>query len=595
MAINKPILIRTSSNTTSRLTGRVVDLSNNTLIQSPTVPTSGNPAGGQSQPPAGFNGPVPDALTGKLPERATAGSVTSSNADRQAAVNDKLGLADKASVIDALLGRGGDQGNGGGHPLTDLMGSTPTNGLPGMDQGFGPSPDGAALAGTWEAGAGNLMNGFQEGSVGGPLAELASSQAKGLSDLDKSGLFADGDTDPSAPAEEESGVLDAIFNFVGSVVSSVLSGAGQTSNASKLAAPAGAVVGVAAGIATANLTVEDKTHEAEGIISLFRQRAKGTGNKSAAEQMEKVDLNSYDQENYDRVNYISQPILNQLQAAQTGKPTSQGGSSDATPVDDGGLGGVVRDGFIAVNQSSVDGRNLFGQPVGSGGENISGGNKGLNGFGNSNGAGVINPGPDGGTPQGDARFAEDPGSALGGRQTSPNLGGGRNAGGDNGGSSSQAEDLVLNGTTGADTLRGLGGNDTLRGLAGRDILDGGAGRDQLTGGTGADRFRFSAGSSFGLANADRITDFNRAHGDRIEISRQAFSLAAGTSVSFQSVNTDQSLNQALAGGSLFVHDQRDGSLLFNQNGSAAGFGNGGVFANLGAGSALQASDLALIA
>ncbi|MDI9407144.1 MAG: calcium-binding protein, partial [Chitinophagaceae bacterium] len=612
MAINKPILIRTSSNTTSRLTGRVVDLSNNTLIQSPTVPTSDNPAGGQSQPPAGFNGPVPDALTGKLPERATAGSVTSSNADRQAAVNDKLGLADKASVIDALLGRGGDQGNGGGHPLTDLMGSTPTNGLPGMDQGFGPSPDGATLAAMFgggsigsagdvagssevatltgasaaqgstsatraQGGGSRVMNPmapFQGGSVSGPLGELASSQKKSLSDFDKSGLMADGDLAPSPMSTVGAGAATAsaaaatsnpatalvtalqgggaATTLGGSSLTGIVAG-GAGAMATAVAGVAGAfTVGAAIGsafnyvfTALAGESIGDKiydgTHPDENIPATKPATGGGVGQPDPENQGVQVSI-------------LSGSILDQLRAAQAGKPTSQGGSSDATPVDDGGLGGVVRDGFIAVNQSSVDGRNLFGQPVGSGGENISGGNKGLNGFGNSNGAGVINPGPDGGTPQGDARFAEDPGSALGGRQTSPNLGGGRNAGGDNGGSSSQAEDLVLNGTTGADTLRGLGGNDTLRGLAGRDILDGGAGRDQLTGGTGADRFRFSAGSSFGLANADRITDFNRAHGDRIEISRQAFSLAAGTSVSFQSVNTDQSLNQALAGGSLFVHD-----------------------------------------
>ena len=293
---------------------------------------------------------------------------------------------------------------------------------------------------------------------------------------------------------------------------------------------------------------------------------------------------------------ISEAILDQLQAAQAGKPTIQGGSGDATPADDGGLGGVVRDGSLAPNQSSINGRNLLGRPVGPAGEqNISGGSKGLDGFGGSNGAGVIDPGPDGGTPQGDARFAQDPGSALGGSQTSPNLGGGRDATRQSGTSSGQAEDLLLTGTDRGDTLRGLSGNDSLRGLAGDDILDGGAGRDELTGGTGADRFRFNAGSGFGQANADRITDFNRAQGDRIEISRQAFGLAAGTSVSVQSVNSDRALHQALATGSLFVHDQRDGSLLFNQNGTATGFGDGGVFASLGAGTALQASDLALIA
>ncbi len=569
MATTKRPLLSTSGNTTSRLAARVVGLSNNTL--SPTANTAGEAAGGQSQPPAGFNGQVPDALTGKLPERATAGSVTSSNADRQATANEMLGLVDKTSAIDALLGRGGDQGNGTKDRRSDLLssfGPSQANGMPGMDQGFNKSPDSSALAATAAAGAGNPMNAFRDGSVDGPLADLAGSQAKTLEDFDKSGLI----------AQHRNGAPNLDENYKV-----------RTSSDNR------------------NMTVEFFGKKDVYVNGKFVGHIDKNGDVSFDGPKNPVPdelkpttdggVGIPDPDNQGvQVRVLSEAILDQLQAAQAGKTTSQGGSSDATPVDDGGIPGVVRDGSIAVNQSSIDGRNLFGQPVGpAGDQNISGGNKSLNGFGNSNGAGVINPGPDGGTPQGDARFAEDPGSALGGRQTSPNLNGGRDAGRDNGGSSSSADDLVLNGTTGADTLRGLGGNDTLRGLAGGDILDGGAGRDQLTGGAGADRFRFSVGSGFGQVNADRITDFNRAHGDRIEISRQAFGLGAGTSVSFQSVNTDQSLNQALAGGSLFVHDQRDGSLLFNQNGTAAGFGNGGLFATLTGGSALQASDLALIA
>ena len=378
------------------------------------------------------------------------------------------------------------------------------------------------------------------------------------------------------------------------------------------------MVGVAAGIATANLTVEDKTYEAKGIISLFRQRAKGTGNESAAEQMEKVDLESYDQENYNRVNYIRQPILDQLQAAQAGKPTGQGGSGDATPVDDGGIGRGGRIGSIAVNQSSIDARNMLGQPGGPGGENTSGGNSGLNGFTKPNGGGVTDPGPDGGSPQGDARFAEDPGQATGGRQTSPNLNGGRDAGRQSDSTTSttsttlaagarnltltgtaaingtgNALDNLINGNEAANQLRGGAGADTLNGLAGNDILDGGAGRDTLTGGTGADRFRFSAGSGFGQAQADHITDFSRSEGDRIELSRSAFGLSAGAAVSFQSVNSDADLSRALGSSTLLVQDLRDGTILFNQNRSAAGVGQGGVFAVVSQGLTLQAGDFAL--
>ena len=553
MAIHKPLLLLSSSgNTTSRIADRVVDVSNTSLTLSSSANQTADNANDKSKPPQGFDGPVPDGITDKIPERATDGSVTSSNDDRQAAVNDKLGLVDQASAIDALLGRGGDQGNGKDDRRSDLLssfGPGQTGAMPGIDQGFGPSPDGAALADAAAAVSGNPMKAFEAASVGGPLGELAGSQAKDLSDFDKIDLIAQHQNsawlkDPNARVSKSSDGRNAVSIWEGA----------------KDVYVNGKFIGHI-----------DKN----GNVSYD-----GPKNPDPVREEDKQALDI-------DVNTLTGTILKQLQAAQAGKRTSQGGSGDATPVDDGGLGGVVQVGSIAQNQSSIDGRNLFGQPGGPAGEqNISGGSKGLDVFSGSNGAGVINPGPDGGTPQGDGRFADDPASAAGGRQTSPNLGGG---------SSGQAEDLLLTGTDRADTLRGLGGKDTLSGLAGDDILDGGAGRDQLTGGTGADRFRFSAGSGFGQTNADRITDFNRAQGDRIEISRQAFGLAAGTSVSVQSVNSDRALNQALATGHLFVHDQRDGSLLFNQNGTATGFGDGGVVASLGAGTALQASDLALIA
>lgn len=653
MSTAKRTLLSTSTKTTSRLTDRVVGLKNNSPIFSPTPNPPAETAGGNAQPPAGFNGPVPDAITGNLPERATAGSVTTSNADRQAAVNDRLGLVDKTAAIDALLNRGGNQGNGGGHPLTDLMGSTPTNSLPGMDQGFGPSPDGAALATMFgggsigsigpagavagrsevatlsgasaaqgsksaslaQGGGSRVMNPmapFQSGSVGGPLGELANSQNKSLSDFDKSGLIAEGDLAPSAMST--AGAVAAVVSSAAAssnpttALVTALQGGGAvtTLGGSSLS---GIVAGGAGAMATAGAGLVGAFTVGAAIGSVIDSAFTALAGKSIGD---KIYDGIHPEENAPatkpangggvgrpdpsnqgvRVSVLSGAILKQLQAAQAGKPASKGGSGDATPVDDGGLGGVVRVGSIAPNQSSIHGRNLLGQPVGSGGENISGGNKGLNGFGNSNGAGAIDPGPEGGTPQGDGRFADDPGQATGGRQTSPNLNGGRDAGRQSG---SQAEDLLLTGTQRADTLRGSTGNDTLRGLAGNDSLDGGAGRDLLTGGEGADRFRFSAGSGFGQAQADRITDFNRAHGDRIEISRQAFGIAAGTAVTIQSVSTDRALDRALAGGSLLVQDQRDGALLFNQNGAAAGFGSGGVFAGLTNGARLQASDFTLIA
>ncbi|HEY7383936.1 MAG TPA: calcium-binding protein [Beijerinckiaceae bacterium] len=88
---------------------------------------------------------------------------------------------------------------------------------------------------------------------------------------------------------------------------------------------------------------------------------------------------------------------------------------------------------------------------------------------------------------------------------------------------------VLSGLGGQDVLLGLGGNDTLLGGFGLDQLRGGAGNDRLIGGAqrdillgeaGADRFTYLAASDSQPVAAlrDRIVDFNRAQGDRIDVS-----------------------------------------------------------------------------
>lgn len=92
------------------------------------------------------------------------------------------------------------------------------------------------------------------------------------------------------------------------------------------------------------------------------------------------------------------------------------------------------------------------------------------------------------------------------------------------------ESLTFNGGSGNDTLLGgagrdvlLGGagDDTLDGGSGSDVLVGGVGADVLTGGAGADVFRFVSEDDLaapeGRSGADRITDFNRAQGDRIDL------------------------------------------------------------------------------
>src|SRR5439155_15131504 len=71
----------------------------------------------------------------------------------------------------------------------------------------------------------------------------------------------------------------------------------------------------------------------------------------------------------------------------------------------------------------------------------------------------------------------------------------------------------VRGSNFADTLSGDANANTLEGQGGNDRLDGRGGNDTLTGGGGADTFVYANGGG-----ADTITDFNRAEGDKIDVS-----------------------------------------------------------------------------
>jgi Ca2+-binding RTX toxin-like protein len=76
----------------------------------------------------------------------------------------------------------------------------------------------------------------------------------------------------------------------------------------------------------------------------------------------------------------------------------------------------------------------------------------------------------------------------------------------------------LSGSQGSDSLYGNAGANVLQGWNGNDLLVGRAGKDTLTGGAGSDRFQFTViGDSVVGVNADRITDFSHAQGDRIDL------------------------------------------------------------------------------
>lgn len=156
---------------------------------------------------------------------------------------------------------------------------------------------------------------------------------------------------------------------------------------------------------------------------------------------------------------------------------------------------------------------------------------------------------------------------------------------------------LLSGENDNDRLEGGTGDDTLTGGSGNDLLIGSAGRDWLGGGANADRFRFDSLPVFGAASADHITDYAGAEGDRIEVSRSGFGIAA-TSVSLRTVTNAVGLFGALFSASLFIYDSRFGQLYWNQNGISPGAGSGGIFAVLdpvaGSTPTLAASGISLV-
>jgi hypothetical protein len=155
----------------------------------------------------------------------------------------------------------------------------------------------------------------------------------------------------------------------------------------------------------------------------------------------------------------------------------------------------------------------------------------------------------------------------------------------------------INGNAGANKLYGYLGNDQIQGGRGADSLYGGGGIDTLTGGLAADSFYLDVKpTTLTASSVDRITDFNAAEADRIIFSRRSFGFSS-TSVSLATISSSSQLAAALATTSVFVYDSSTGYLHWNQNGSTAGAGTGGIVAALesygGAFPFLAASNLSI--
>ncbi|NEP91364.1 MAG: hypothetical protein F6K18_33725 [Okeania sp. SIO2C2] len=159
-------------------------------------------------------------------------------------------------------------------------------------------------------------------------------------------------------------------------------------------------------------------------------------------------------------------------------------------------------------------------------------------------------------------------------------------------------DDILAGRIGNDRMLGGDGDDILSGGQGRDRINGGAGDDTLTGGASIDRFIFNTNSTFSAndVGVDTITDFNQGQ-DLILLDKTTFAAlesdaGEGFSVDgeFAVVDSDEA---AATSEALIVHSTATGSLFYNPNGVADGFGNGAEFANVGTDVTLTADDFVL--
>ncbi|MFN6487254.1 MULTISPECIES: choice-of-anchor D domain-containing protein [unclassified Nostoc] len=152
---------------------------------------------------------------------------------------------------------------------------------------------------------------------------------------------------------------------------------------------------------------------------------------------------------------------------------------------------------------------------------------------------------------------------------------------------------VINGQGGNDILDGKSGDDLLRGGTGNDLLIGGKGNDTLVGGIGADSFVYNTNAAFTSAavGIDTIADFNHSEGDKIALAKTTFNaITSVVGTGFSNASDFQVTSLGALSNAVIVYDPMTGQLLYNQNGSAAGFGSGGQFAQLTGAPTLTASD-----
>ncbi|MEH2356415.1 hypothetical protein [Nostoc sp.] len=121
------------------------------------------------------------------------------------------------------------------------------------------------------------------------------------------------------------------------------------------------------------------------------------------------------------------------------------------------------------------------------------------------------------------------------------------------------------------------------------------------GGVGADFFVYNSNVDL-TTTVVGITDFNSSEGDKILLDKTTFGtfplrvavgIASAAGTGFSNLNDFQITNLAGTSTAKIVYNPVIGQLFYNQNGSAAGFGSGGLFATLTGAPTLTASDFVL--
>jgi Ca2+-binding RTX toxin-like protein len=165
------------------------------------------------------------------------------------------------------------------------------------------------------------------------------------------------------------------------------------------------------------------------------------------------------------------------------------------------------------------------------------------------------------------------------------------------------ENLTLSSTAGSingtgnsldNTITGNSSANFLNGGAGNDILTGGGGNDILVGGTQTDKFVFGgSGSAFSSLGLDVVSDFVIAV-DKLVLSKATFTALTSIAGNGFSVAGEfaTAADDTLAGTSAakIVFSTSTGNLFYNQDGSTAGFGLGGQFADFTGITTMNATD-----